>query len=198
MTTATKQTINVGSQSAILYDDLTDLDLPDLSSIEDRAELIEDFAAEWWGDGMYDVYRLSVGKNRWLYLFYDDGCLVSATIEDSGIEEFLRSCEWGDADVDEILAGFGLCDVQEASDDYTGPCRVWCQPNYYPGTYGAPQAGWVRDEDGHILEFASREDAEKYVDDYYTAPSGYDGIRACNVLSHGQAGADTLTIVATE
>lgn len=49
--------------------------------------------------------------------------------------------------------------------------------------------------DGDVLVFDSVDEARKYVGAYYHEPSGYDGVPACNVLVHGQAAADTLTIV---
>jgi len=82
-----------------------------------------------------------------------------------------------------------------ADEGYQGPCRVWREPNYHIGTYGAPTPHFATDESRDIIEFATRAEAEDYVYDYYNAPSQYDGIPACNVLSHGQAGADGLVIV---
>jgi len=100
--------------------------------------------------------------------------------------------------LEDALVAYGLDpDIVEADDDYTGPCRIWVEPNYLPGTCGAPKSGWVcvDDDGGDIKVFDTRAAAQDYVEEYYNAPSCYTSIKACNVFSHGQYAADTLTIV---
>lgn len=94
----------------------------------------------------------------------------------------------------------GLGYLQAAPADYDGPCWIWRQPNYYEGTINAPQPGLLTDDDpyGTPREFSTRADAQAWVDQYHNAPSAYDGIKQCHVLSHGQAGPDVLTIVQAE
>lgn len=101
----------------------------------------------------------------------------------------------------EVFAAYGYDPVRAgiltaAPEDYAGECAIWDVPQYYAGTYNAPQpAFWRSDDPDTVQVYPTRAKAQSAVDDYYNAPSGYDGIRACNVLSHGQAGADVLTVV---
>ncbi len=117
------------------------------------------------------------------------------------IADILREWDIPDdcASLGEWLSRWGLDGLQAETpveEGYEGPCAVWCEPNYYEGTYGAPTAGRARDDHGDPLEFPSYAEAAAYVANYYNEPSPYDGIRACDVLAHGQYAADTLTIVA--
>lgn len=167
--------------------------LPDLSGEE-----YMDSADDAWANAHWDVYRWTLTDGRYLYVFATQGEIESVTICDDDIEAYLTTCEWYDHAecVEEWVASWGVKPtLDEAPADWDGPCRVWHQPHYYAGHANPPVAGYARDDDA-IREFADRAAAEAYVEEYYTAPSCYDGIPACNVLSHGQAGADTLTIVA--
>jgi hypothetical protein len=81
--------------------------------------------------------------------------------------------------------------------------RIWREPHYYSGTCDAPSAGYDRVtlDDGQPTDEiweGTYTEAQAYVEEYMSAPSGYDGIPARNVLSHGQASSDTLTIVVAE
>lgn len=159
---------------------------------------------EWWrtateeaDNGIYTLRRWQLDESNSLYVWSEQGHPYFTAIRQHDMVTELRDCDY-DCDLAEHLAGYGYdgkTALTVATDDYTGPCRVWREPQYYHGTCNAPGDQFARDDNGEILEFASKEDAQGYVDHYYSAPSGYDGILACNVLSHGQAGADILTIV---
>ena len=150
--------------------------------------------------GSYKSLRWDLGEGRSLYVDYDQGVPDCAAINAVGMAEHLQDWDWADdaASLGEWMAQWGyegLAYEQVAGEDYEGPCRVWREPNYYQGTYDAPQAGYARDDEGDVLEFDTRAEAQAYCDDYFGAPSEYEGIPACNVLAHGQAGADALTVV---
>jgi len=169
-------------------------------------------ADDCWSDGLYSLYQYRLADGRYLYLDQDEipMCLTIST--DTPLSH-LQDWDCGDADPDEWLSewGFAASDILVAvADDYDGPCRVWHDPCYYSGHNNAPAGTWATDDsvsppedrypdgDSLIHVFASRAEAEAYVDRYKHEPSGYDGILACNVLSHGQYASDTLTIVATD
>ena len=81
-----------------------------------------------------------------------------------------------------MLASFGFdYGFAEAKPGDTD-VRVWCEPNYYAGTWNAPKAGYVRDDDGEQLVFDNYTDAQAWIDQmeegtYY--------------LAHGEAGRPT-------
>lgn len=154
----------------------------------------------------YAVYRWSLPDGRSLFIDWAHGGVVSGGVDDGDIRGRLRG--WNHDDVPEEAEwmaawGYGgLAYLEKADEAFEGPCRVWCEPNYYVGTYAAPLPHFVRadeaDEgcfDESIREFSTYAEASEYVDEYYNAPSAYDGIAACSVLAHGQAGPDSLTIV---
>jgi len=159
-----------------------------------------------WTNGMYDVYRWTLTDNDhpvYLYVDTEQGDVTSAELSRERIADHLANWEY-EGELAEWLAqwdinGLSALHVIEEDDEYDGPCRVWHQSHYHDG-YGTPSpAGFARQDDefgeGDILEFASRAEAQAYVDEYYNEPSGYDGVAACNVLSHNQYACDTLTIV---
>lgn len=189
------KTITVG-RDQISVDVPAGVTLPDLSGRDWMDDADETHQQP---NGVESVYEYGLDGGLALYIHTDQGCPVSADIRPAGdIAAYLADCERGDLDAAEWLASWGhngLSALTEADADRTEPCRVWCEPQYYAGTCGAPAPGYVRDEAGEIREWPTAADAQDYVDEYYNAPSGYDGIRACNVLSHGQAAADELTIV---
>jgi len=172
--------------------------LPDLSGDDWR-----DQADEALDNGIETCYRYALTDGLNLYIDVEQGDIVGVQVSAEPMLAHMR--EWwhamacGDAEEAEWLAvlGFSGLDVLETADeDYNGPCRVWHEPCYYQGTCNAPPDHFARVEGtDDIREFVTREAAQSYVDEYYNAPSKYDGIPACNVLSHGQAGADKLTIV---
>ena len=166
-------------------------ELPDLSAEDWRQS-----AAECWEGGVDALYRWPLAGAA-LYIYVDQGMPVGAEITTASAESYVLGLDHGCDDA-EMLAGWGLDGLSvlaEASAEHTGPCRVWREPQYYQGTCDAPAPGYARDDDGEIIEWDSYAEAAEYVREYYEAPSGYDGIPACNVLAHGQSGPDTLTIV---
>lgn len=148
-------------------------------------------------DGLATCSRYDLGDGLSLFVGRGPGW-QNAEVSRETTREHLLAWYWDDLgfeDKDEFLTVMGLePTLPEAGADYEGPCRVWHQPCYYQGTYGAPVAQYARDEQDAIILFPSYAEAAGYVAEYYSAPSGYEGIPACRVLSHGQAGPDTLTI----
>ncbi len=166
--------------------------LPDLS---DRDSFLT--ADESHENGCYGVKQWNLSETVRLYVDTDDGYPVAATVTTDDIDDYVMRWDH-DGEPAEWLAGWGfdaLARLVEAAEGYNGDCRIWCEPCYYHGASGALKPGFVRDDQGEIMEFGSYAEADQYVQDYYGAPSSYNGILACNVLSHGQAGADDLTIV---
>lgn len=152
-----------------------------------------------WTNGSDTVSVWHLGDGWYLYADYCDGQLSAARITRDDIAHHLTLWAWEDQGVDlaEWLTMWSL-DGLQVCDKTAGPgdtCRIWCEPCYYEGTCDAPTAGYVRDQDNEEIWEGSYDQAQAWIDEYYDAPSSYDGILACNVLSHGQAGPDTLTIV---
>jgi len=157
---------------------------PDLSNPDDT-----------WSNGVANIYRWTLVDGQYLYIDCSHGTDPdNATIGTDGIETHLM--DWDhDCDDTEWIAEWGVePELAMAAKDFPGECRVWHSPHYYQGTCNVPQSRWARGEDGQIMEFANYAAAATYVHNYYHAPSAYDGISACSVLSYGQASPDTLTI----
>jgi hypothetical protein len=176
---------------------------------------------DWRGEGCTEMadntvdacYRYDLGDGLSLYIDQAQGDIIAIAISEVTLLEHI--CDWWGNITDdtyeqaEWLASWGydgLAVLTKAKLDDEGPFRIWIEPQYYPGTYNAPQAGFAHrwatdsqvvsvDDDLGIAEFATYAEAQAYVDAYYSEPSRYDGIPQCNVLSHGQAGPDRLTIV---
>jgi len=198
---ATQQEIKVDDRVldlSVYSDPPTGIVLPDLS-----AEDWRDTATESHDNGVVAVYSWKIGE-QWLHIYTDQGYPESAEIDTHDHLAYLAEvCDnlAADAAADraEVMADFAIpfpeSFLTEAAADFAGACRVWLMPNYYHGHTNAPSATFARGEDEKIITFENRDAAEQYVSNYYSKPSSYDGIPACNVLSHGQAGADTLKIV---
>lgn len=157
---------------------------------DDRAEYLEQ-------DHCYE-YR--VDDKRSVYVYVGPGSIYDVEIAQPGLENYIHETMdlYDGEDNAQHMQHWGydgLDYLDKAEPGFDGPCRVWRKPNYYQGTCGAPQPDYARDEQYIIREFDGYAAAAAYVNEYYSAPSGYDGIPECNVLAHGQAGADTLTIV---
>lgn len=169
-------------------------------SIDLESECWDEHADEEASNGTFRVLRWGL-QERSLYIDLDQGVPDSAAVEECTMEQHITQWPWGEmgyASLSEWMAAWecdGLSYEEPAPDDYDGPCYVWHAPNYYQGTFDAPLAGYARDSNGEVIEFETRAKAQAYVDEYYSAPSQYEGIPACNVLTHGQAGPDELTIV---
>jgi len=213
-------TITIDGNEISIYND-TDKpvaveDIPSVITSPDYDGQIYDASDECWSngpDGLY-LYRMDDGRNLYVDVVQVIDCI---TITDDSPIGHLR--DWyanisDDDDEDEWLSEWDLAaddHLVAVPDDYDGPCRVWHAPCYYSTHNNRPTGYWARDDDvtppdneyvdpklSPIHVFVNRADAQDYINDYYTAPSGYDGIPACNVLSHGQAGSDTLIIVAAD
>lgn len=172
-------------------------------SLRQNGEDWRDLADENADNDIDSCYRYDMGGGKHLYIYCVQGYPELAEIDEGDMRNYLMQ-RWQDTtegeDPDEWLAAWGYSpnDRQIAPRDYDGPCRVWHEPQYYQGSYNAPVPHYARDDMGGIIDFPTRADAQAYIDDYRSAPSGYDGIPACNIMAHGQAGADVLTIIISE
>ena len=190
----TKTTIEIGNKTLEVYGATPEMILPE---IED--DMILDNADETASNGIDDfaVYYLDDDTHQ-LEIYFEQGYASYATIEiRRPIVDVILDCEY-DIDRPEWLSAWGQDpDLTETDENSTAlNFRIWDTPNYYQSNINSPQPGWWRDEEtNEPMEFDSYAGAKEVVDEYYGAPSAYDGIPQCNVLSHGQAGADTLTIV---
>jgi len=208
MTTEQTITINGEEYEIANYTDATPA-LPDIDW------------AEWCGEGCTEVadngidacYRYDLGNGLSLYIDREQGAITAISISRDTMIEHMQ--EWwsnitdGSDEQAEWLAAWGLNALSTlviAKPGDEGPFRVWCEPQYFPGTCNAPLPRYAHkwatdaecvtpDDDLGIAEFDTYEQAQAYIDEYYSAPSRYDGIPACNVMSHGQAGPDRLSIV---
>lgn len=146
----------------------------------------------------FSVYSGDGGNGLTLYVDTDGGAPQSAPISLASIEAHLRGWDWSEIGyvcAEDFRGSFGIDPgLVPATGEHEGPFVVWCEPNYYDGTFNAPSPSLDKDEEGDVIVFASYEEAAEYVAAYYNAPSRYEGIPACNVLAHGQAGTDSLTI----
>jgi len=144
------------------------------------------------------AYRIGIGNDEAIWIDCDQGSVVNVEIGPFDAISHMREYDTGDLDLAEYLSAGGLDGLStlvEAAEDHAGPCRIWVSYNYYNGTCGAPTDGYLRDDDGEIVEYETGAEAWKAKADRDDAPSEYDGILARNVLSHGQAGSDTWTVV---
>jgi len=191
------KTLTIDGAALIIVCDAPAPTLPDLDH-----DLWREAATEMCSDEIDSCYRYDLGDGQSLYVDCLQGdpetCCIS---EDTLLAHML---EWhsnalpDNCDAAQWLASWDLdacAALEQADPDYDGDFRVWCEPNFHPATCNAPSADYARDDGNEILEFATHAEAQAYVDSYFSEPSCYDGILQCNVLSHGQAGSDTLTIV---
>lgn len=184
-------TIRIGNRNIDLHERVDNL--PDLA-----CEHWHESATGAWENGSHGVYQWDLGGGQYLYVDTDQGIPQSAGVSQDDIDDHLLSWSYDDQDAAEWLAAWsldGLSQLDEVDDTHDGPCRIWCEPCYYSGTYNAPTPGYVRDDAGAIAEFDTYADAAEYVDAYYNTSTQYDGVPDCNIMSHGQAGPDSLTIV---
>lgn len=176
-----------GQERQVIGDNPT---APDLSGDDWREQ------CEMIGSDGSDSYY-TVGN---LIIYTYEGEITTVEVLPPGVspDDWIVANFCGDAEIAEYMAGLGfdgLNQLNEATPEYDGPCRIWCTSHYYPGTVNVPRSEFMRDEDGEIAEYEDYAAAQAVVDEYYNAPSAYDGIPQCNVMSHGQYAADTLTIV---
>ena len=166
-----------------------------LASDDWRMEVEALPGAEHASNEIDSLHRIPLAGNDALVVYCEQGVPISVEIIDGTMEASVLDLDHDIPD-EELLVEWGLTpDIAAAKPESNGPFRVWRQPNYYSGTCGAPLARFDRhDETDEIMEWDTHAEAQAYVDAYYTEPSVYDGIPQCNVLSHGQASSDTLTI----
>jgi len=169
-----------------------------VSTLELAGEAWRDSADESWSNGTDAISCWEISPDVSLYLYAGGGGVEGGTVTRDGIEDYLLTCAHDDVDAAVWLAcwrldGLRACEVAPA--DYGEPVRVWRTPNYYQGNESAPYANYEMDDDGDPREWPNAAAAQAWIDAEESAPSGYDGIPAVAVLSHGQAGPDGLTIV---
>lgn len=107
---------------------------------------------------------------------------------DTSIKSLLRDWDTGDLSMAEHLASWGFDGTPDAANESATDVRIWCEPNYYVGTLGAPIGHYVYEEDTYDrdpLVFATVADAQAWID---RAESG------TYYLSHGEAGRPAYTI----
>lgn len=154
-----------------------------------------------WDAGVYACRGYDLGGGWTLYIDTNQGMVMYVQVSKDPIEEIVRDWWCNETDGSNMLAEWlsqggldGLATLTEATEEHEGECLVWRAYHYYPGTYNTPQDGFDRDESDELRTFKTFAEAKKYVD-AYDEESGYNGIKECMVMSHGQAGPDTLTIV---
>ncbi len=122
---------------------------------------------------------LETGANHTLGIFP-----VGATIRD-----YLSDWDFGD-DVERAvgMATFGYDDEVTQADETDIDVRIWCSPNFYPGTLGASHADFVNDDengDRTPKVFATYAEAQDWI--AVTEADIY-------VTAHGESGRPTYTI----
>lgn len=154
--------------------------IPRLSEDIDWADLRDD-ADEVYDDGMGNVvYRF--GDH---YLHDSEIGDVVVNRADSPAEYFAGWDHDSYGTPEDLLEAFGLTpDLDEADETHTGPCRIWCDPEYFESAT-APLCHWVRDGDNDIEIWDNYADARAWVDERYAEPF---------VTASGQATRPTYTI----
>lgn len=192
MKTTKKMELNIGGTILTIYHKT----LPDLPDLSDRYNYWEK-SDEEASNGMDSLYIYNLADGLQLEVYTEQGHPTFASVVPRRpIWMALAECYY-ETDLTTWLAEWGIdpgltpADPKSTYDNY----RIWVTPNYYSGTCGAPISGWLLDDDGNPIDYPSYQAAQDAVDEYYNAPSCYDGIPACNVLSHGQAGSDDMMIV---
>ncbi len=157
-------------------------------------------SASTW-DGLLQIRRWTLPDGRHLSISVAEGAITSAQVYGAAVsiaDELLGDWDHDDCPEDaEWMEAWGLGGLKYltvAEEGYEGPCRVWRETHYLPGTCGAPCSEFAREEwSEDIIEFATRAEAEDYVD------SNRDDNRDGNLyrLSYGQYAADDLHIVRT-
>ena len=104
----------------------------------------------------------------------------------SSIHDFLLGCDFGDLEACEFFAEWGFDGTPDEADESATDVRIWCEPNYYAGTLGAPGGHFVTEDDGFTARtFAAHSDAQEWIAEQE------DGIY---YTSHGEAGRPAYTI----
>ena len=132
------------------------------------------------------------------YRYDFDDCSVFWHLQDNYWSTEERGMRWRDylyqwdwttwnGDFNEMLAAFGLDpELDEASIDYDGECKVWIEYCYYQGTNNAPVDGWITSTvDAEPRIFVSYDAAQTWINQEE---------KGTYYLSHGEAGRPTYTI----
>jgi len=113
----------------------------------------------------------------------------------TSIARFVGEWDTGDIDLPEFLAEWGFDATPDKAQEGVTDVRIWCEPNYYAGTSGAPVGHYVdateidssngRHNSGEHAKFATIEDAQAWID------AQEEGIYC---TAHGEAGWPSYTI----
>jgi len=115
----------------------------------------------------------------------------------TSIVDFVSEWDTGYIDLPEFLAEWGFDATPDEAPEGATDVRIWCEPNYYAGTLGAPVGHYVDQTEidssnglynsGEHARFATIEDAQAWID------AEEDGIYC---TAHGEAGRPAYTICA--
>ena len=106
----------------------------------------------------------------------------------TSIREFILEWDMGDLETSEFLSSWGFDGSPEEADETATDVRIWCEPDYYAGTLGAPIGHFACDintYDRDALIFPTVAEAQAWID------AQEEGIYC---TSHGEAGRPAYTI----
>lgn len=105
----------------------------------------------------------------------------------TSIHTMLLDWDFGDLETCEFMAEWGFDATPDEASETATDVRIWCEPNYYAGTFGAPVGHFVTDgekwDDARV--FATYAEAQEWID------AEEDGAYH---TSHGEAGRPAYTI----
>lgn len=129
------------------------------------------------GSSTVDVYQLD---NCTVFVENGDNDGLHIYPANTLVKEFIAEWEHNESSHAEFMAEWGYTDGMEEATAGDKNVAIWCVPNYYAGTLGAPIAHFVRDEvSGDVLVFDTTDDAQAWIDEVESE---------VYVLAHGEAG----------
>jgi hypothetical protein len=148
--------------------------------------------AEWYAEwGLDGLEALTVARQYVVRVRMPDG-----TSEYPGCDADTATCATMD-EAEDCIRSLRETEAAIWDDDslyieivtHDGPCRIWAEPQYYPGTAGAPRDDFARDDSHDIREYATYAEAQDWIDEQ-GAETYY--------LQHGEHSRPTYTIVEAE